>query len=67
MVSLVTIVGALALAGGGISYFVYPLGLEMGIKIFLNLGEGSLLYSNYMNPPFGSRTMFKLYVIRNPR
>lgn len=67
MVSFLTILGALALAGGSVGYFMFPLGLNMGIKSFINLKENGMVYPIFMKPPFGGRSEFRLFAIRNPR
>lgn len=67
MISLVTLFGSLALAGGGVGYFIFPMGLSTGIKSLINLKEGGMVYPVYMEPPFTTTTEFRLYAITNPR
>lgn len=67
MVNFLTLVGALGLFGGGIGYFAVPASISLSISYFLNLSESGLLFSLYMNPPFGMKSKFMLLAITNPR
>lgn len=61
------ILGSLAAAGGGIGYFAFPLGLNIGVKSMINLKENGMIYPLYMNPPFGTKSEFRLFSIQNPK
>lgn len=67
MVSLITIVGALALVGGGASYYGLPKGLEMVIPSIINLKENGMVYPIFMNPPFPSIAQYYVYELMNPK
>lgn len=67
MASMITMMSALAVAGGGLMYFTFPVGLRVGIGMFLNLKEGGMVYPKYINPPFGTTANYHIYEIKNPR
>lgn len=67
MVSFLTVLGVLGLSGGLAGYFVFPMGMEFGVKSMINLGENGLVYPKYMNPPFKSTASYYIYEIKNPR
>ena len=66
-IGVMTILGAMALVGGGVSYVGFPMGLKFGIEKAVNLKEGGMVYPLYMNPPFASSTTFKIFSITNPK
>lgn len=66
-VGFVSILAALAVVGGGVSYFTFPVGLKAGLEQAINLKENGMVYPLYMNPPFGSTTLFKIFSIKNPK
>lgn len=66
MVAILTAFLALTAIGGGVGYFVFPVGLKMGIKQAINLKENGMVYPVYVKPPFKSRSEFHLFAITNP-
>lgn len=67
MISFLTIAGALALVGGSVGFFTFPMGVKMGIKMAINLKENGMVYPIYMTPPFPTKSTFYLFAIKNPR
>lgn len=67
MISMLTLVGALALVSSSIGYFILPTVVEMGVTLMINLSEGGMIYPAYMNPPVPSVAPFHLYSIKNPK
>lgn len=67
MVSILTIVGTLALVGSSIGYFTFPAAVKMGVDSMINLAENGMVYPGYMNPPIPSQATYHIYAIKNPR
>lgn len=64
---MVTLMGAMAIAGGGLTYVTFPMGLEFGIKSQINLKESGMVYPTYVNPPFATESSYRIYEVKNPR
>lgn len=67
MVSVLMILGSMALVGGGVSYFGFPMGVMMAIKMMINLKENGMVFPLYMDPPVGTLSKYSLFAIKNPR
>lgn len=67
MVSIITIIGLLALIGGLSGFITFPFGVKMGVKYSVNLAKNGPVYPLYMSPPFPTRSEFRLFAITNPK
>lgn len=67
MVSVISVLAALAVAGSGAGYFITPWAVKTGIGFFVNLKESGMVFPAYMNPPFASTAIYYIYEIKNPK
>lgn len=67
MVSILAIIGSLALVGGSIGYFTFPMSLSYGLTNMINLKSDGMVFPLYSDPHFPSTTTFYIYEIANPR
>lgn len=59
--------GALALVGSSIGYFILPSAVKFGVGSMINLAENGMVFPAYMAPPVPSQAVYYIYTIKNPK